>query len=712
MAASTAHSRRWGRQKDTAPEASAEAEAACLGNGRLSVQENSAAPPRSARLGKSLSPEQLEAFTADGFVAVRPQVPPGTHASIIKAADAAYEAAGFDGRQSSSPIGNNILAEVPQLQTVFGSAEVDGALRDLLGEGYIAHPHRRPHQNDPGSRPQTLHKDSHAGFEVHRAHSPWLVMAMYYPQAVTLENAPTSLCPGTYFYAGEDRFDPRHLDSDQARTSLQRWSSEEVPMTCEAGTVVLVHNDLWHRGTGNRSKARRWMFCFMYMRAVSPQSGGPLPTFKAPQHSDLAREQFSAYVRAWLHGIEAPRVDVDVKATEAALAQASDDQARLVAAYSLASASDFKSASEALARVLREGREEPLRRAAKFGAAAACHRQVLRGETEMLCRLLELVAEDRDPGASACAARALFEHGGWPEASPASRARAAEVLAAALRAPRPRPTPRPAEAAGPPTEGSGRLRGTVISWKESRDSGFIRPSTRGDDLWVVSSAFGGGALVQGLAVSYDELLDNNRTGKRCAVNVAGPAVQRSGGRRVAWRNARAAAAEALAVVPQSCEDAAAPLAAEALGNEMAALSQRLDAIVGDPARLEDGEVLMAAALGAVRLVTRCGAAASAAPWWRACLRGSLLKLVLRGAEIPAPSGARRAASGGTPGADNGLRYALAYALEALRRSGDQGALLEASMAFPDLHAALAAGIAAEEALLLRRCHLTTRDHTF
>ncbi len=71
-----------------------------------------------------------------------------------------------------------------------------GALTSLLGSGYYMHPHRHCHDTRPGSRAQDWHKDSYWGFTKPRHHSPTWIMAMYYPQKVTLDMGPTGVLPG------------------------------------------------------------------------------------------------------------------------------------------------------------------------------------------------------------------------------------------------------------------------------------------------------------------------------------------------------------------------------------------------------------------------------------------------------------------------------------------------------------------------------------
>ena len=66
---------------------------------------------------------------------------------------------------------------------------------------------------------------------------------MYYPQDTTVEMGPTGVLPGSHYFnwlVGPIGLNMR-LDTTEG----------EVPMAVEAGTVLMVHYDLWHRGMGN-----------------------------------------------------------------------------------------------------------------------------------------------------------------------------------------------------------------------------------------------------------------------------------------------------------------------------------------------------------------------------------------------------------------------------------------------------------------------------
>merc|ERR1712176_394836 len=117
------------------------------------------------------------------------------------------------------------------------------------------------------------------------------------------------------------------------------------------------------------------------------------------------------------------------------LRESEDDHNRLVAAYSLAFAGNSVDSSAALITVLKQAHSEPVRRSAKFGAVAACHQQLLRGESHMVIELLTLIADMTDHSAAACAARALYEHGAWAAAPLSLREHTVKVLSAAIKDP-------------------------------------------------------------------------------------------------------------------------------------------------------------------------------------------------------------------------------------------------------------------------------------
>ena len=81
-------------------------------------------------------------------------------------------------------------------------------------------------------------------------------MAFYYPQDVALDMGATAILPATQYY----------------HSSEQAHRRTEQPLCGQAGTVTIVHYDLWHRAMPNRSDRDRFMVKFLFTRMSEPQA--------------------------------------------------------------------------------------------------------------------------------------------------------------------------------------------------------------------------------------------------------------------------------------------------------------------------------------------------------------------------------------------------------------------------------------------------------
>lgn len=197
-----------------------------------------------------LTDGQMRGFIRDGFVVVKPGFDEALHQEVWDRTDALFE-------EEGNP-GNNLIARVPAIQRVFDDPAVTGALTGILGRNYFMHPHRHCHYRPPRSPGQTIHKDS---FTKRRHRTRW-VLAFYYPQTTTVDMGPTGVIPGSHYYnwlRGPIGI-RRHVDGLDG----------EVPLEVEAGTVVLVHYDIWHRGMPNDSDKKRYMIKIMFTRIEEP----------------------------------------------------------------------------------------------------------------------------------------------------------------------------------------------------------------------------------------------------------------------------------------------------------------------------------------------------------------------------------------------------------------------------------------------------------
>ena len=191
-----------------------------------------------------LDDEAMRAFIANGYVTIKTDLPRQFH-------DELYEKTGAVFAEEGNP-GNNLLPRLPDYQRVFDDPGVRGAMSSILGPDYYMHPHRHCHFNPPGSEGQNMHKDSWA----RRHHHTRWTMALYYPQDVPLERGPTGVVSGTHFHNKISDADLR----------------AELPLTGEAGTVTIVHYDLWHRAMPNSTDQKRFMAKFLFTRMTEPEA--------------------------------------------------------------------------------------------------------------------------------------------------------------------------------------------------------------------------------------------------------------------------------------------------------------------------------------------------------------------------------------------------------------------------------------------------------
>ena len=187
-----------------------------------------------------LTDEQMHDFIRQGFVSIKTDFPPDFHAYIRRQ---------LDTHLAEKNPGNNLLPVVPEIQEIFNHPAVDGALSSVLGDEYYLHPHRFCHVNTPGNEGQQLHKDSWSKLH-HRTR--W-GMAFYYPQDTTEDMGPTGVVPASQYY------------------NTGPGNAPETPVVGEAGTVAIVHYDLWHRAMPNSSDKTRYMVKFLFTRLEEPQ---------------------------------------------------------------------------------------------------------------------------------------------------------------------------------------------------------------------------------------------------------------------------------------------------------------------------------------------------------------------------------------------------------------------------------------------------------
>ncbi len=195
-----------------------------------------------------LTDAQMQDFIVNGYLIVKTDLPRSFHETIYRKTQEYTEKEGN--------LGNNILPRVPELQAVFEEPAVRGAFASILGENYAMHSHRHPHRNNPHSSGQGFHKDSYWGYQKVRHHCPRWAMAFYYPQDSPLEIGPSAVLPGTQYY----------------NTRITKDNDGELGISGEAGTIIIIHFDLWHRAMANQTDKTRYMMKFQFIRMDAPQA--------------------------------------------------------------------------------------------------------------------------------------------------------------------------------------------------------------------------------------------------------------------------------------------------------------------------------------------------------------------------------------------------------------------------------------------------------
>lgn len=234
----------------------------------------------------ALSDSDLKRFLIDGYLVIPPAelgMDAQWHADLFQYASHVI--------QSEGNPGNNILPRIPQLNHLFSDARVVSVLGRLLGKDYQMQPHRFPHQTLKGQKDQLWHKDSFFGYSRPLRHNQVRnVMLMYYPQKTTLDMGPTALRRGTqYCSIDPKKFKPQNSSEEQFINEWadKKWREDtDRYLECEAGSILLIHYDLVHRGTRNDAHERQ-MYKFQFRRIVEPSMDDETIPEHVPSYEDV-----------------------------------------------------------------------------------------------------------------------------------------------------------------------------------------------------------------------------------------------------------------------------------------------------------------------------------------------------------------------------------------------------------------------------------------
>jgi len=262
-------------------------------------------------------------FIDRGYVTVQTDFSPEFHANIWQQADELFATRGNPG--------NDIYPLIPELGQVLEHENVRGALSSILGDDYLLHPHRHCHLTPPGKAPQNNHQDTRVHDENVRHHRCRWAMAFYYPQDIDLPIGPTAVTPGSQFLNERDSLD----------------CMDELSVVGPAGTVTIVHYDMWHRAIANMTDANRYMIKFLFCRLTEPNPSGTAgrsPVFE--HHPDISRFVWDWYANNGKLGRHEPSGSA-TSHTETLLSSGKERD-RLAASYTLGEAGEIDRLLDAL----------------------------------------------------------------------------------------------------------------------------------------------------------------------------------------------------------------------------------------------------------------------------------------------------------------------------------------------------------------------------
>ena len=186
-----------------------------------------------------LNSHQMAEFVARGFLRFDEIVPDDINQAVM----AEFEAGGISSYPAGTPLGECYPAPSP-IGAMLRLPQVNGILESLVGPDPLFD-HHAIHKRLPNEgKAQGLHGDSIIDTRLH-----FDVQLMYFPHDVPLEMGGTLLLPGSHL---------RRIN--EAEVSRYQNFLGQIPMVCEAGSILVLHHGIWHCGRQNQTDRMRYMY--------------------------------------------------------------------------------------------------------------------------------------------------------------------------------------------------------------------------------------------------------------------------------------------------------------------------------------------------------------------------------------------------------------------------------------------------------------------
>lgn len=235
---------------------------------------------------KLLTADQMIDFVRYGFLRFDAIVPQDINdAFMAQYAEGASNEEEANVRLPSVDFGTPIpdaFSEETPIGALLKLPEVSGALQSLLGPGALVD-HQRLHYREPNQQvSQLLHCDA----MIDARRDAFDVQLMYYPHEVTREMGGTLIVPGSHMRR-----------ANQATIARYQNVSGQTQLVGPAGTVLILHHNIWHAGRRNASDRARAMYKLRFNPTVRQTGHWDMSTYDAaaaraskPLHSPHAVE--------------------------------------------------------------------------------------------------------------------------------------------------------------------------------------------------------------------------------------------------------------------------------------------------------------------------------------------------------------------------------------------------------------------------------------
>jgi len=188
-----------------------------------------------------LTTKQMANFAADGLLKFDELIPDEINTEVMRELDERRINFGYE--PQGQPL-DNVWRDSKGIGAVIRMPEVRGIIESLVGPDPL-YDHHCPHRVSPGNlEGQIWHADAIIDTRQH-----FDIQLFYFPHDTPREMGGTMFLPGSHYR--------RIHESDIAR--YQNFLGQ-MPIVCQAGTLVVGHHGLWHCAQPNKTEQLRYMF--------------------------------------------------------------------------------------------------------------------------------------------------------------------------------------------------------------------------------------------------------------------------------------------------------------------------------------------------------------------------------------------------------------------------------------------------------------------